>query len=76
MLLFNRFDKKSESPPVKITVKSLYFFRYLLTIPSIYIEIPLITPEWIYSFEELPINFFGAFLFNNGKLAVKLFKDL
>ena len=75
MLFFNRFDKKSVSPPVKITVKSWYVSLYSSITPSISFKTPLTTPEWMDWFVESPISPLGISVSNNGKLAVKLWSE-
>ena len=66
MLFFNRFDKNSESPPVKTTVKSSNSWIYWLITPSISEITPFITPDWIDLFVSVPINSLSLFEFNNG----------
>lgn len=76
MPFFNLFDKKFTSPPVKTTVKSLFFFLYFVIILSISLITPFIIPEWMHISVELPIKLVAFCGFNSGNFLVNLWTDL
>ncbi len=76
MSFFKLSRKKCASPPVKITVKLLYFFSNALIKPSISYKTPFTTPECIEVIVLFPISKLRLFASSKGSFSVNVCKDL